>query len=427
MSRRALGPRRFTLPLLLLGVGLLVACTRPGPPTVDVEGRIEGHGLLTVAGIVVQAQGQTTVSDGEGRFALAGLTTPYDLVLSQTGATPWLHAYEGLTTAAPLLDPRRRESGAGSAPEAEVNGSIAGGPLPAGRRIVICAEGLDVVAFGCTTVEPGEDAYTIDVRWWRPGPALVRLHALRMVVGVDGAPTAYEGAAAVDVPVADGATSVVPLALGVAPATTLVHIDVRPPSGVPFATGLVLARVSAGAALPLATDLVLTGPITMPVPDLPVGGVTLAAYADAPSGGGFAWAQAAAADLPALELPIAPQPLQPANGATGVTAATTFQAAAVAGTVLTYQWWVSGGPKISLTTTRTEVTMPDLTASGLALPAGAALSWTLYGHGSGAVAGAIGDAFPVAFLLGYVGGLHVDLPPPGVLATGPTRSLTLAP
>ncbi|MDA0700043.1 MAG: hypothetical protein O3A02_02395 [bacterium] len=270
MPRRAHRPRRPTPWLALVAIALLFGCTPPSPATIDVDGRVADFGLLSASGIVVQAQGQTTVTDGEGRFALAGLTTPYDLVLSRTGGSPWLHAYEGLTTATPLLDPRRSEFVAGTAPETEVNGAIIGGPLPAGRRTIVCAEGLDVVAFGCTRVDPGEDAYVLDVTWLRPGPALVRLHALRMVVGADGLPTGYEGYERVNLTLTDGVPSTTPLALDPVPATTPVEVDVRLPSGVVSATGYLTARVSAGAALPVAAPVSLTGPLTMPVPDLEV-------------------------------------------------------------------------------------------------------------------------------------------------------------
>ncbi len=429
MPRRPHRFRRPTRPLLLVAIALLFGCTPPGPATVDVDGQVVGFGGEGATGVVVQAQGRTTVTDGEGRFALTGLTTPYDVVLSRTGGgMPWLHAYEGLTTAAPILDPRRSDAGLGATFEAEVNGAIVGGALPAGRRTLICAEGLDAFAFGCTGVEPGEDAYAFDVRWARPGPVQVRLHALRMIVAGAGAvPTGYEGYATFDLTLTAGVPSTAPLALGAAPATTSVAIDVGLPSGVPFATAFVSARVSAGMALPVATAFALTGPITMQVPDLPVGGVTLAASAASAGGTGIAWAQGAAADLPALVLPVAPQPLLPAEGAGGVGATTEFRAAVGTGDVVTHHWWVAGGPRISLTTTRTEVTLPDLTASGIALPAGANLTWTLYGHGPIAVDEAVGEGLLHGLELTVYGGLHVDLIRPGVLATGPTRNLTLAP
>jgi hypothetical protein len=423
--------RRHALHVLTaLLVAAVAACSQPASPTITVQGQVNGYGLLGVSGVVVQAQGQTTVSDADGRFTLVGVTTPYDLVLSSAAGSGWLHAYEGLTTATPRLDPQRSDLGlgVGTLPRADVSGSIQGGPLPAGRRTVLCAEGIGVLAFGCTTVEPGRDDYLVNVAWYGPATASVRLHALRMVVGANGAPTGYEGyVTTANLSLAEGVPLMAPITLGPAPATIDAEVDVRLPSGIAVASAFVAARVSAGTSLPLAAPIALSGPFTMPVPDLHASSVTLAVASPSASGSAVAWAQAPAADLGTLTMRTAPQPLLPAAGAAGITMATAFQAAAPAGEVLTYAWTVTGGPRLALTTTRTSVTLPQLAGAGLSLPAGASVEWSLAGHGPGAVDAAVATGLLVALEFGIAGGVFAELPSSGTLATSPTRTLTLAP
>jgi len=429
MPRHA--PRRLALhALLALTSAGLLACSPPASPTITVQGEVVGYGIVAVSGIVVQSQGQNTVTDADGRFTLAGVTTPYDLVLSSAAGSGWLHAYEGLTTATPRLDPQRADIGfsLGGLPSNEVSGSIQGGVLPLGRRTVICAEGVGVLAFGCTQVEPGQDAYLVNVAWFGPATASVRLHALRMVVGTDDVPTGYEGyAVTANLPVQDGVPATAPITLGPAPATVDAEIDVRLPSEIVLASILVAARVSAGTSLPLAVAAASSGPFTLPIPDLPGSRVTFAAGVTAASGNAFAWAQAPAGDLGSLVLRASPQLLLPAAGAVGVTTDTTFQAAAPAGEVLTFRWAVSGGPRIALTTTRTAVTLPDPAPAGLSLPAAANVAWTLTGHGPIAVDAAEGLGLAVALEFTIGAGVYAELPSTGTQAFSPTRSVTLAP
>lgn len=415
---------------LVLAFVLAVAaasCSPAAPPTITVAGRVADLGFLPTAGIVVRAQGRTTVTDGDGRFTLTGITRPYDLTLAETGANAWVHVYEGLVSEAPRLDPQRTVSFGGFS-EAGVIGVLAGGPLPADRRTLVCAEGRDAVAFGCDVVEVGQDAYALDARWLRPGPAVVRLHALRSVIGPDGLPTGYEGYGYVQPTLNDGDAANAPIALGPAPATVTAEVELDLPSGVAAAGAFVVARIDDRAAVRLAGPVLATSSFSLPVPDLGPAEVTALASAVTSTTNSFAWAQGPADALAPLAVGIAPQMLLPADGAVGVDAATTFGVAAPENETITFVWKVSGGPTLARTTRRTEVTVPDGTDLGVTVPGGAALQWNAWGHGPVTVEAAGAYMNMVALELLVVGGLHIDLPERGAIARSPSdRTVTWAP
>jgi hypothetical protein len=414
---------------LVLAVALAVAavsCSPSAPPTFTVEGRVVGLGFLATAGIVVQAQGRTTVTDGQGRFTLTGIARPYDLTLAETGANAWIHVYEGLTSEAPQLDPQRPIV-LGSISQAYVIGALAGGALPAGRRTLVCAEGRDAVAFGCDTVGEGEDAYGFDVRWLRPGPAVVRLHALRTVVGPSGLPTGYEGYGYVQPTLNDGDSANAPITLGPAPATVVAAVGLDLPSGATVAYAFVLARIGDRVAVRLAGPAPVAGSFSLPVPRLGPEEVTAFASVSTSTTFSFAWAQGAADDLAPLAVGVAPQMLLPADGAVGVGTATVFRVAAPADEAITFVWEVAGGPTLARTTRRTEVTVPEGVDLGVVVPAGAALKWNAWGHGPVAVEAA-GAFTNIRALELIFDGLHVELPERGAIARSPSeRTATWAP
>jgi hypothetical protein len=85
---------------------------------------------------------------------------------------------------------------------------------------------------------------------------------------------------------------------------------------------------------------------------------------------------------------------------------------------------------IALTTTRTTVTIPDPTIGGYPVPAGAAYTWRVLGHGDAdadaAAAGGYADYFTLLVALLTGGGPGVDGDRTFAL-TGDARGLTFAP
>jgi hypothetical protein len=314
-------------------VWFVAACAAPPTPTQPtptgpVEGVVTEGGLFGMAGVVVRAQGQTTLTDGQGRFTLPDVALPYDLSLSQTSGDGWLHVIEGLTDRAPVIDPLAATVSFGSPPSTDISGPLSGGgawPLPAGRRAVVCVEGLDVVVFGCDTVSFAEASFSLTANLLFEDAATVRLHGLRMVVGGDGRPTGYEGYGFVDVAIEGGVPIVVPLNLGVAPAVGDFEVAFDVPGGASLATVLVMLRLGDAGALFLFQEAVAGDTLTFPVPVMPGARYAVFAVADTGTGSSTSWRIADDPDVGTLDFGIPPQLTAPVNAATDATATTPFE------------------------------------------------------------------------------------------------------
>ena len=424
VSRR---PALFALVALAIVLGA-ASCTPPAPVTITVEGQVLGYAVAPAGGIVVQTQGRTTVTDGAGRFTLTGVRTPYDLVLAAASGAQWIHVFEGLTSAEPRLDPWRAVGVGFSPATAPVSGTVLGGPLPAGRRVVLCLEADDVVVIGCTAVEPGGGAYSMDANWLAVGAVEARLRALRVVVDGNGLPTAYEGHVVVDVTLVPGVPLVQDLLLGPAPGVVPATVDIEVPAGTLASIAFISVRTSDRSMLRIAGPVTVAGPLSWPAPALGDGELTVLYGAQSPPNSAFGWAQGPADGLAPIRVGVAPQMLQPLAGATGVDGSTTFRVAAPAGEVITYRWTVVGGPRLARTTTRTEVTMPDPADAGFVVPAGADAWWNAIGHGTTTVEAAAALASDAALIVLVELGLHVALPASGAQARSwDDRTFVLAP
>jgi hypothetical protein len=426
--RRALGS---VLLASTLG-GLLAACAAPPAPpaaTGPVEGLLTKGGLVAVSGVVVRAQGKTTLTDADGRFVLEGITVPYDLSLSQTSGDGGLHVLEGLTDRTPVIDPLALPTPIGPGTTVDVSGALSGGagawPLPAGRRVVVCIAGLDAFVFGCDDVTFGQATYALTANLIDASASEVRLHALRMTIDGDGRPTGYEGYGSVAVAVEAGVPSVVPIVLGAAPPVGDLEVAFDVPGGAALAGAAVVLRFGDGGGLPLFEGDVAGTDLSLPVPVLPEIRYGVFAGVDAVGGSSARWAIVDGLDGGTVSFEVPAQLVAPAADATGVTTATPFDVVVASPRARTFLWSSAGGPDVALTTTRTSVTLPDPTAVGIPWPAGAAYTWHVMGYEAASVdAAASALDLQILYLSVYLGADVLDT---GAFATTVSRNLTLAP
>jgi hypothetical protein len=372
---------------VLAAAAALVACgTAPAAPPITVHGRVA---LVTgfdvpLAGVLVHVQGTTTTTDADGRFVIADVRPPYTVILGSGGTQPWVHAYEGLTTPTPTLSPHAVIYVL-LTPTAFQRGTIEGSlsnPLIAGRRIELCAVGLaGVQAYGCDTLEAGEQAYSIDVAWREPGPVNVRLYALQYLVDADDRPTAVLSNGWVDRVVTNGATFTQAVPSGAAPASNALAGAIQAGGGI-TPGAFVRVRTEGAYVLPVYSGSLDGGVLDFQAPSYADPEVMVSTYAAFQATGGltFAWSAVDPTRPFTVSVPAPPQLLEPADGATGADASTVFRALGGPAGARTFSWSPrqgQTGPTVSLTTMQNQARVPDVALVGQAWPVGGQYDWSV--------------------------------------------------
>lgn len=400
--------------------------------TFDVESlALVGHvvSLLgtPLANVTAQSQGKTAVTNAAGNFYLAGLAGPYDLTLS-SAADVWTHVYEGLTgdTLTFLPDGAPLPSlGSGSM---QFTGSLSGGsiPVPASHQVRVCAEGVDAIVIGCTTVAAGLSAYSLTTYWFDGSPQ-VRLHAFEIELDGDK-PVDYIAYGTATATVVDGVAQVLDLTLGAGLSSFDYSVEATVPTGYPTPTLNVLLRLGDHHWSILQTVTSTYASVKVPVLD-GVSASVLAGSAVGPNDINFGWGQVTTTQIAIPDTPVLGAP---PDAATNVTSDTAFSAGFAPGQIPTYVWGPQtdgAGPTYALTTTRTDVRIPAPDAGPLALPPGIPYEWVAYG----VVANDVDHATTspgrgllvqaLATLSGSSWGFEGD----GGLAMGESREFTTAP
>lgn len=417
----------------VLAATLLVACgTAPVPP-ITVQGRVA---LVTgidvpLAGVLVHIQGTTTTTDANGRFTVANVRPPYTVILGSGGTQPWVHAYEGLTAPSPTLSPHAVIFALTSPTtflSATIQGSLSN-PLIAGRRIELCAVGLaGVRAYGCETLEAGDQTYTLDVVWRDPGPVTVRLYAIQYQVDLDDRPTAVLSNGWVDRVVTDGMTLTQAVPSGAAPVSNALDGAIQAGGGL-VAGAFVRVRTEGVHVLPVYSGVLAGGVLDFQVPLYVDPSILVATYAAFVATGGvtFAWSVVDPTQPFTVSVPAPPQLLEPVDGATGVGSGSVFRALGGPAGARTFTWSPDlgqNGPVVSLTTLQNQARLPDVSPVGQAWPAGGHYTWSVAVVGvpdlaTAAAFPAIGIEFFFASGLGLEGS--------GAVALAQKRAFDLAP
>jgi hypothetical protein len=359
-------------------------------PTVTVQGTVVGIAGLPLAGVVVRSQGRPpTVTAADGSFTLAGLTTPYAVSLSSDAPDPWVQVFDGLTTTEPWLMPDLSVvlellQRPGVYQRTNVHGPVptAINPIPAGERLIVCVEGRDFDVFGCDKVEAGDATYAFTAFWAVPGPAPVRLHALRVRLDASDRPTGYLGYGYADLTLNANVGAMQTAPSGDAIFGLNLQATVGAAGGGTLQGAMVLARVGPRLAIPVYLGPVAGGSLEIVVPTFAVGDSAVLAIASFPSGNSFAWQVGPVAEGYAVVVPAPPQLLAPPDAATGVTTATAFEVIGGPGAARTFRWTpasTTDGPLVALSTADASVTIPDPATVGLPLPLDGAYTWTVVG------------------------------------------------
>jgi hypothetical protein len=380
-------PPRPVAPFILLAcvVATLVACGAEPTLPIDVQGRVA---LVTgfdvpLAGVIVHIQGQTSTTDADGRFAIAGVRPPYTVVLGSGGMQPWVHAYEGLTTPTPTLSPHAviyAFMTPAAFRRATIEGSLSN-PLIPGRRIELCAVGLaGLQAYGCDTIEAGEQDYEVDVVWREADPATVRLYALQYQVDTADRPTAVLSNGWADRVVTDGATLTQAVPSGIAPASKALEGAIQAGGGI-VPGAFVRVRTEEAYVLRVFSGTLAGGVLDFQAPLYADPEIMVATYAAFPATGGlaFAWSAVDPTRPFTVAVPAPPQLLEPADGVTGVGTGTLFRVLGGPAGARTFSWAPDQGqtgPVVSLTTMQNQARLPDVTLVGQALPAGGQYTWS---------------------------------------------------
>jgi len=349
--------------------------------TITVEGRVIGLAGRPSAGATVVIAGRPpATTDADGRFAVAGVETPYDLTVKHP-AEDLAIVYLGLTVERPTLV----QPGGGLTVyhHATVEGTVSGGagfPQPAGHRTSVAFGSPDartsVNAAGAT----GAFSLT-SLAWFGPTTTAGALHALQWRVGPTDLPEAYTGHGyrpltlhAGSAPYAGQDMALLPILSSSLSGTVAV------PAGVTPTQRALLVSFPEGGFLPIAGETTSATSFTYVTPVVEGVGVSAAALGYGASVAEMSWVVRAGL-LPGatgveLPLPAVPQLLAPLAGTTGVGHATDFSWSSTAGGVAVVQFLPDTvGPNVSVVTTAGSASIPDLSGIGLALPASATYTW----------------------------------------------------
>jgi hypothetical protein len=365
----------------------LVGCPAPGTPvvTIDVDGRVVGLYDLPLAGVVVRSGDAVTVTDAQGRFSLAEVTSPYDLVLSKDEDGGWVHVFEGLTSVVPRLVPDRSDV-TSLAPFANttLRGAVSPVPLPAGLRIIVCVEGLDAVVFGCDRVEAGGTEYELTAYWVPGPPADVRVHALAVELDA-GLPVGYPGYGAFAFTLEAGVPATLDVSYPINPTQSMLTASILPAGGATLEGVTVSIRLGEHLTMQVHEGVPPGGSLALAVPDVG-SGYEVFAVSRSQTEAGFAWRSRATAAFGEIQLAASPQLLAPPEGTMDATLDTAFSASVNPDGVMTFQWVPDAtGARFAVTTRRASVTLQDPADVGFPWPAGAGYTWLAYAHGTTSV------------------------------------------
>jgi len=355
----------------------------PNPPTtattITVSGRVVNNWKNPVAGMPVVVSGKPPlVTDGNGRFSVSDVTTPYDVSLVHI-ASRTATIYKGLTRADPVLV---GSSDAPASQTANVSGSVSGISLPQPAlhytAVYVITDGGYEYNFASTA---GAWAFP-SFRWYGSPNTTGVMHALQVRNSAGGVPVEYK---------AYGKREGVALASGGTFAAQNVRLNAIPNGNVSgtvsVAAGYTLSTKGLSLQLSPEYDMSLqsenTSAAAFSFVTPNIGPTALMLYASATKGGAgstvYRRGLPATASGIALSIPAGPGQNLPADGTTGVGTTTQFSWSAFAGGVHAAEFYsdAANKPTYIIYTAGTSTTIPDLSSVGLGLPPATPYKWSV--------------------------------------------------
>ena len=375
--------------LVAVSAALLSSCSGSsskdsGAPTITVSGRVLDHDRQPIPFVAVVVGDRAPVFTGpDGGFTVAGVATPYDATAVFSGA--WVLTYVGLTRADPTLYWIDFNAGGTGLCRASLQGEVT--PYAPGEAPTVVLDSTPPTEAYRRASWPGGAAdhweYTLNPYWYGPETLAGTLHALRWTLDASYLPQAYMGAsAAVTMNDGDYAATAPALTLAPLPAGT-VSGTIAPFANAEVSTKMVDVRYPGGATIRPTWDSSPSPEFSYVVPGIPGATFDVTVNAFGPEAGRV---EARALDLApgasGVTIAMAPPPAltSPADGATGVTAATPLTWTPFADAVHVVTLWAEhNAPMYEIVTTGSSVTIPDLRAHGVSLNAASAYTWYVQG------------------------------------------------
>lgn len=354
--------------------------TPTAPMTITVSGRVVNDWKNPVPGMLVVVSGKPPmVTDGNGRFSVSDVTSPYDVSLVHI-ASRTATIYKGLTRADPVL---AGSSDIPTAQTANLSGTVTGIalPQPAMHYTMVQVMAPESGYGNANTSAAGAYAFP-SFRWLGSPNTTGVMHALQVRNSAGGVPVEYK---------AYGKREGVARASGGTFAGQTVRLNVIPngnlsgtvsvPAGYTLAAKGLYLQVSPENLMSLQAENTSAAAFSFVTPN--IGPTALTLYAGARKGGAgstvYRRGLPATASGLALSIPAGPEQNLPADGATGVGTTTQFSWSAFAGGVHAAEFYsdAANKPTYIIYTAGTSTTIPDLSAVGLGLPPATPYKWSV--------------------------------------------------
>lgn len=398
---------------------------------VNVAGKVIGLNGQPAPGLPVLVTGKASVNtDANGAFAIASVTTPYDITII-VGPLKQAYVYRRVSRSDPTL--MFIGATAGTPNSANISGNIYPGsafPQPAGRVTYYAFVAPELAGEKGTANGAASPAtYAEALTWYGPSSITGTLHALQWDRDASNLPTTYQRyGSRPGVVVTNGGTfSTVHDTMSATPATVTLSGSITAPAGYTITNKSIWAQFGGKTAFALVTDATPGASFSYKMPDISGLTLELVASASHPTAGiclAFKSGVAPNGTGAALSVPTAPELSLPVDGATGVKTGSPFSWNAFPGGmhILSFDG-PAGQPAIFVMTMTANDSLPDLASAGMPIPASTNYSWNVLGvapfASMDAATGSSGFFF-YGFTVGVLEGT-------GSLAYSMTRTFTTAP
>jgi hypothetical protein len=339
---------------------------------VDIDGQpASGQTVLITSG----SFSQTATTDSGGVFSVPMVPTPYTATVIQSTQA---FQYQGLTRADPTLTAFFFVTDNRSA---SLAGSFTGGNYPESpgyQTQLVFNSPQTTRSLG----DPTSGSYSKVIPWPGLNTTTGTLYALQ-VHNLAGVPADYPGYGTLSsISLTDqGSLSNQNITLNQVTPGSLSG-SITPPTGYTVSYKSVSLQVAASLNLAVIFDTNPTATFTYVTPNISNTSLTVTAAATSAAGEFSAVlmaGQSANGSGLTFTIPPAPTLTAPPASATGVTVSTPFAWTSYPNGIYEFQATSTSGPTFYVLTADTTTTLPDLSTSGLPLPASTSYSWSIIG------------------------------------------------